>query len=229
VTTAPPIRLVCLDMAGTTVADGGTVETAFARAMDAMGVRDPDRLAAALAHVRVTMGQSKITVFRHLFAGDEDAAAAANRAFERSYDALVDTGRVEGLPGAAETLAGLRERGLGVCLTTGFAPGTRDRILDALGWWSLVDLALSPVDAGGRGRPYPDMNLTAALHFGLDDVRESAVVGDTSNDLLAGWRAGAGLVVGVLSGAHDRATLEAAPHTHVLADVTGLPALLGRP
>ena len=35
-----------------------------------------------------------------------------------------------------------------------------------------------------------------------------------------------GAVVGVLSGAHDKALLEAAPHTSILADVTGLLDLL---
>ena len=38
--------------------------------------------------------------------------------------------------------------------------------------------------------------------------------------------AGAGLVIGVLTGAHDRATLEAAPHTHVVAGIADVPDLL---
>ena len=49
-------------------------------------------------------------------------------------------------------------------------------------------------------------------------------MGDTVSDLEAGKAAGAGAVVGVLSGAHDAATLEAASPTAVLADVTGLVA-----
>ena len=47
-----------------------------------------------------------------------------------------------------------------VCLTTGFAPSTRDALLHALGWGDEVDLALSPADVG-RGRPAPDMILGA--------------------------------------------------------------------
>jgi phosphoglycolate phosphatase-like HAD superfamily hydrolase len=54
-----------------------------------------------------------------------------------------------------------------------------------------------------------------------------AVVGDTANDLWSGWRAGAAVVAGVLTGAHDRPQLEAAPHTHLLASVADLPAILG--
>jgi len=52
------------------------------------------------------------------------------------------------------------------------------------------------------------------------------VVGDTVSDLEAGAAAGAGAVVGVLSGGHDEATLTAAPHTAIIADVTGLLAVL---
>jgi phosphoglycolate phosphatase-like HAD superfamily hydrolase len=58
--------------------------------------------------------------------------------------------------------------------------------------------------------------------LGIDDPGAVAVVGDTVSDLEAGSRAGAGAVVGVLSGAHDEATLAAAPHTAIIADVTGL-------
>ena len=115
-----------------------------------------------------------------------------------------------------------------LCLTTGFSPTTRDRIVAALGWEALVDLALSPADAG-RGRPWPDMILTAVLRLRIDDVTEVAVVGDTSSDLLAGTRSGASMVVGVLSGAHSRSELARAPHTHLIdsvADLAGL--LLGR-
>ena len=54
------------------------------------------------------------------------------------------------------------------------------------------------------------------------------MVGDTVSDLEAGTAAGARAVIGVLSGAHDEATLAAAPHTAILPDVTGLIALLER-
>jgi phosphoglycolate phosphatase-like HAD superfamily hydrolase len=103
-----------------------------------------------------------------------------------------------------------------VCLSTGFASVTRDAIVDALGWHSLVDLLLSPADAG-RGRPWPDMPLTALLRLGGDSVASLAVVGDTPADVECGLRAGAGLVAGVLSGDSARADLEAVPAA------TGLP------
>jgi phosphoglycolate phosphatase-like HAD superfamily hydrolase len=60
---------------------------------------------------------------------------------------------------------------------------------------------------------------------GVVDLRGLAAVGDTRLDLEAAWNAGAPWRIGVLTGAHDRRTLEAAPHTHLLGDVTDVPAL----
>ncbi|MFD7631581.1 phosphonatase-like hydrolase [Streptomyces sp. NPDC059851] len=222
-------KLVVLDMAGTTVADGGLVERAFERATEHLGVEPGSGgRAERLQYVRDTMGESKISVFRHLF-GTEEAARRANSAFEAAYAELVDGGLVGPLPGAREAIEAMRAAGRTVVLTTGFARVTQDAILDALGWRGLADLTLCPADAGGRGRPYPDMVLTAVLRTGaVDDVRRVAVVGDTAYDVLCGVRAGAGTVAGVLTGAHDRARLTAAGATHVLASVEELPELLER-
>ncbi|MEU3775448.1 phosphonatase-like hydrolase [Streptomyces sp. NPDC032472] len=222
-------NLVVLDMAGTTVADGGLVERAFERAAERLGV-EPGSAdhAAGLQYVRDTMGESKISVFRHLF-GTEDLARQANTAFEEAYAELLDDGLVTPLPGAREAVEELRAAGRTVVLTTGFARVTQDAILDALGWRSLADLTLCPADAGGRGRPYPDMVLAAFLRTGaVADVRDVAVAGDTAYDMLSGSRAGAGTVAGVLTGAHGREALTGHGATHVLGSVAELPALLAR-
>jgi len=228
----PPFGLAALDMAGTTVVDDGVVEEAFRHALettvagsDAGTAGTAAALADPEAFVRQTMGQSKISVFTELFGGDDGLAAEANAAFEDAFDRAVDRGDVEPMPGAVATIRRLQSAGVQVCLTTGFAPATRDRILAALGWTELVDLALSPADAG-RGRPWPDMILTAVLRLGVDDVAEVAVAGDTVSDLVAGTRSGASVVAGVLNGAHSRAELEQAPHTHILESITDLPAVL---
>ncbi|MBT2380351.1 phosphonatase-like hydrolase [Streptomyces sp. ISL-111] len=224
-----PYRLVVLDMAGTTVADGGLVEQAFSAAAERLGVKPGSgERERQLAHVRATMGESKISVFRHLF-GDEEKAEYANAAFEEAYGELVDGGRIAPIPGAREAVERLTAEGRTVVLTTGFARTTQDAILAALGWQDLVPLALCPADAGGRGRPYPDMVLAAFLRTGaVDDVRRIVVAGDTSYDMLSGQRSGAGLVAGVLTGAHDAGQLERNGATHVLGSVAELPDLIAR-
>ena len=223
------IRLAVLDMAGTTVSDDGAVERAFVEAVapaaGSAGGLSGDAAARALDYVRATMGQSKIVVFRALFDGDEDAARAANDRFEQAFAAAVGRGEVRPIAGAEAALADLRAAGLQLCLTTGFSASTRDRIIDALGWRDAIDLALSPADAG-RGRPYPDMVLSALLRLGVDDVRHVAVAGDTTSDLVAGTRAGAAVVAGVLTGAHTRAELERVPHTHIIDSVADLSAIV---
>lgn len=216
------IQLACLDMAGTTVEDGGAVEQAFFFALDALEVPD-ERRPAMLAYVRETMGTSKIEVFRALF-GEEQSASDANRAFEASYETGIDA--VRPIPGAAETIEGLQASGLRVALTTGFSARTRDLLLESLGWTSIADLVLSPSDAG-RGRPFPDMVLTAVLRLRVDSVQAVAVAGDTAADMTAGVRAGASVVAGVLTGTDDRTRLLHAGATHVIESVVTLPRIVG--
>ncbi|MBO0839939.1 MAG: HAD hydrolase-like protein [Sciscionella sp.] len=217
-TSKPRTTLAVLDMAGTTVADDGLVEHAFTEAVGTLGVTaDDERYPDMLAHVRATMGESKIVVFRHLF-GEESLAHKANEAFEAAYARDVERGAVTEIAGAADAIDRLRTAGVRVALTTGFSATTQRAILDALGWRELADLTLCPADAG-RGRPYPDLALTALLRLGLADVRTIATVGDTAYDVLAGLRAGAWLAAGVLTGAHDREQLTEAGATHVLDSV----------
>ena len=218
------ITHVVLDMAGTTVRDDGTVDAAFAQALDSLGLPDhgPDRDAAERIVAR-TMGQSKIEVFTLIFGAGR--AAEANAAFEQAYEAQIRAGRVSALPGIPAVLGELRAAGMSICLTTGFSAHTRDLVIDALGWWDSIDLALCPAEAG-RGRPWPDMVWTAMLRLHADSAAAVLVAGDTASDVRSGTASGAGTVVGVLSGAGTRDELEAAGAGHVLADLTELPALL---
>lgn len=224
---AASISLAVLDMAGTTIADDGLVEEAFGLAYDAepalagYGSRE-----AVKEFARATMGQSKIAVFRELTDAD-DAAERANLAFERGYESLVASGGASAIPGAEEAIRALRDEGIAVVLTTGFSPSTQRALIDALGWHDLVDLALAPVDAGGRGRPFPDLNLTALIRTRTESVQRMLVAGDTVSDVRSAVRAGAGRAVGVLSGAHGEAQLREAGATDVLRSVAELPALLG--
>jgi phosphoglycolate phosphatase len=212
--TARRCTVLCLDMAGTTVADADTVMNAFAAAVASRSLTARE-FSQAMKYAKATMGYSKIEVFRHIL-GVEEAAQSANTVFEETYGKSVAAGELSPIAGAVPLFAACREAGIKVCLSTGFSPVTRDAIVAALGWGSLVDLLLSPADAG-RGRPWPDMPLTALLRLGGGSVSELAVVGDTPSDVESGLRAGAGLVAGVLTGDSAAADLSAVPAE------TGLP------
>ncbi|MDV3128702.1 phosphonatase-like hydrolase [Mycobacterium sp. 21AC1] len=220
------ISLVVFDMAGTTVEDSGLVQQSFLAADRHAGLSktDADR-EEMLRYVSDTMGQSKIVVFRHLARGNEQQAQDANKEFERCYAQLVADGNCSPIPGAEELIRDLRSRGIKTALTTGFATETQSAIIDALGWRDLADIVLCP-GPGVRGRPYPDMPLTALMRTETDSVRSMIVVGDTSSDVTSGVRAGARAVVGVLTGAHDTAQLSAAGATHILDSVAELSGLV---
>jgi phosphoglycolate phosphatase len=222
------ITLACLDLAGTSVADGGLVERAFAEALATQGVvPGTEAYAGSMTRVREARGQSKLAVFRQIFS-DEDRARAADHSFERAYDSLIDRDGLAPIPGAEAAMDKLSDAGIRVCLMTGFGRATLGRVIDTLGWWKRADLLISPDETGGRGRPYPDMILTAALRLHVEDVRHIAVCGDTTNDMLSGHRAGASIVAGVLTGAHDRAHLTDSGATHVLDSIGDLPDVISR-
>lgn len=220
------LELVVLDLAGTTVVDDGLVERAFTRAVEAAGLAATDEeRASTLAYVRRTMGQSKASVFRGL-TSDDDQAEHANAVFESAFAELVSADGIRAVDGAEELVRLLRDAGVAVALTTGFSRATLDLVLDALGWLDLADVTLSAEEAG-RGRPYPDLPLTALLRTGATSVDGMVVVGDTASDIASGIAAGAGLVVGVLSGSHDEGTLLDAGADAVVDSVADLAELLG--
>ncbi|WP_405491791.1 phosphonatase-like hydrolase [Nocardia sp. NBC_00511] len=218
------IELAVLDMAGTTVADDGLVERAFEAAITAVGIpAEGAEREAARKFVQETMGQSKIWCFRTLL-GDEERAQRANRAFEAAYAEFAEAG-VSPIPGAVEAISALRAAGIKVALTTGFSKETQTKLLNALDWNEIADLTLAPSDAG-RGRPFPDMVLTAVLRLEADAVDRVAVLGDTSSDIATGLAAGARIVAGTLTGAHDEEQLRAAGATHVVPSITEFAQLL---
>ncbi|MBG0814329.1 HAD-IA family hydrolase [Planomonospora sp. ID82291] len=222
-----PIKLACLDLAGTTIGDVAMVERAFAEAIATQGiVPGTGAYARAMVHVHRSRGCPKIDVFRGIFPDNEAQAQAANLTFERSYQGAVDRSGLAPVPGTVEALEKLQGSGVKVCLITGFSRSTLDHVLAALTWSDRIDLALSPEDVGGRGRPRPDMVLTALLRLGVEDVREVAVVGDSESDMLCGRRAGASVVAGVLTGSHSRDRLVKGGATHVLDSVADFPGLV---
>jgi phosphoglycolate phosphatase len=212
------IQLAVIDMAGTTVADDGLVISAFEAAATAAGVPETGgQRDDARQYVLDTMGQSKISVFRALF-DTEELAQKANAAFEEAYERLIDEGRAEPIDGAAEAITRLRDAGVKVALTTGFSASTQEKLLAALGWQSLADAVLAPGD-GVRGRPTPDLILTALMRLDIDGVHNVAVLGDTGSDVESAVRAGAAVAAGTLTGAHDEEQLRAAGATHVVGTV----------
>ncbi|MFK4036458.1 HAD-IA family hydrolase [Nonomuraea wenchangensis] len=222
-----PIKLVCLDLAGTTVGDIAMVERAFAEAIATQGiVPGTGAYARAMVHVHRSRGCPKIDVVRGIFPGNEAQAQAANLTFERSYEGALERAGLEPMPGVLEVLDKLRGNDVKLALITGFSRTTLSRVLGILGWHDRIDLAISPEDAGGRGRPWPDMVLHAVLRLGVADVRNVAVIGDSESDMLCGRRAGASVVAGLMTGVHSRERLLKGGATHILDSIVDFPGLI---
>ncbi len=202
------------------------VERAFAEAIATQGiVPGTGAYARAMVHVHRSRGCSTIDTFRGIFPDNEAQAQAANLTFERSYEGAIGRSGLVPMPGIVETLDSLRDGGVKVCLITGFSRAMLSRVLAALNWSDRLDLALCPEDTS-RGRPMPDMVLSAVLRLGVQDVRQVAVAGDSENDMLCGRRSGASVVAGILTGVHSRERLLKGGATHILDSITDLPALV---
>ncbi|WP_353814690.1 HAD family hydrolase [Agromyces sp. SYSU T00266] len=134
--------------------------------------------------------------------------------------------------GVESTLAELRRRGVRVVLA---CEGEHRLALDALarlGWSVSGDLraprtvdAVVAVDDVASAPPAPFVVHHAMELAGTLDVRQVLVAGDSIAMLEAGRSAGAGWVVGVLSGAARRPELASAVHDAILSDVNDLVAL----
>jgi phosphonatase-like hydrolase len=130
------------------------------------------------------------------------------------------------VPGAEDVFGRLRADGVRVALTTGFDRETVVALLTSLGWIHGTFDAIACDDDVRNGRPAPDLILRVMDETGVRRAADVANVGDTTADLLAGHNAGVGWNVGVWSGAHSRARLVLAPHTHLVESVRDLPELL---
>ena len=222
------IELVVFDMSGTTVADDGHVVAAFQDAL-----RDC-QVSVTEADLQPWRGASKRQVLRVFVEGhwgvgtqgNDQRVEDAYAAFRSSLEAAYAGAGVRPIPGAESTFDWLRGRGIKIALTTGFYRRVADIILVSLGWMTEVIDASVCSDDVARGRPAPDMILRAMGATGVADPRRVAKVGDTVLDLEAGQSAGAGLLVGVLTGSGTREQLEAVERARVVPGVPDLPPLL---
>jgi phosphoglycolate phosphatase len=219
------IDSVIVDISGTLVYDDEAVAAALVEALGVFGgMSCPDLFQDGMSFVAHTRGLPVLSVLRSLL-GDEDQAQYAYRAFELALPSVLAQGGVRAVPGAEDTLAALRQAGRRVCLMSRYTQPGIDAIVDALGWHDLVDLAVAPAP-GTRTPPHPDLVLNAIVRMGVTAVHEVALVAESANALVAGTRAGATAVIGVLTGAHALTELECIPHTHVVESITDVPALL---
>ena len=222
----PPVSLVCCDLIGAAALDGSALERAFAEAIATQGV-----VTGTKAYVRSMVqfdrsrGWPPVDIMHALFPDEPIRAQAANLAFERSFLAAVDRFGVSPVAGADDALTKLAAGGTKVTLVASLSRQALSLMMERLGWWQRADLIMCADDVA-RGFPWPDLFLAALLRLSIDDVRAVAVATASESGVLAARRAGAQMIVGILSGVHDAARLRRAGATHLLPDMTELADLV---
>jgi phosphonatase-like hydrolase len=224
-----PIELVVFDVAGTTVHDGDAVGGSFRAALAAAG------LAVDPAAVKPVMGLPKPEAIHRLIEASPRAGELRGRVDGIHQDFVARMTRhyatspeVRETPGATATFVMLRRAGIKVALNTGFSRDVLQTVLDRLGWEAtgVLDATVAS-DEVPHGRPHPDMIQELMRRLGVGDAGRVAKVGDTPVDLQEGANAGCGLVIGVTNGTHTRPQLEPWQHTHLIASLEALPAVIG--
>jgi phosphonatase-like hydrolase len=235
------IKLMVLDMAGTTVRDKNEVEDCFLRAAKQSNLKTtPQR-------VNDLQGISKLTVINTLwdeFIGKNhpDFEVNVQKTFALFQEILENhylTQPVFPAFKAEETLHWLREKEIKIALTTGFYRKVTNIILNRLGWdkhldaqyfnasgKALIDLSLTPDETNGVGRPEAAMIFKAMSYFGITDPKEVANIGDTPSDILSGNAANVLFSLGVLNGTHTKESLEEYSNHGLLNSLAQLPEFL---
>ncbi|REK17756.1 MAG: phosphonatase-like hydrolase [Planctomycetota bacterium] len=222
------IELVVFDMAGTTVNDEDGVNLCLRAALEHVGVF------ASRDAVNAFMGIPKPLAIERLLEKHDrkdllPKLEAIHDDFVRRMIHFYRTDpSVREIEGTSATFRRLRSAGIKVALDTGFSREIVEVLLERLGWRddSLVQTSVTS-DEVQRGRPHPDLVQKAMRDLGVSDAARVAKVGDTPSDLQEGDAAGCGMVIGVTGGSHTAEQLEPFPHTHLIATVAELPALLG--
>ncbi|GGF19402.1 phosphonatase-like hydrolase [Echinicola rosea] len=222
------IRLVVLDMAGTTVDEDNVVYKTVQKVINDKGFNIP--LEEVMLHGAGKEKHQAITdvlmACTHIGNVTETAASAfAN--FKAELKLAYEQMNVKTFPGVKETMEALRHAGTAVVLNTGYDKKTACSLLTKLNWQIGPDMdGLVTADDVTNGRPGPDMILKAMEICSISDPQEVLKAGDSTIDIEEGKNAKCGLTVGVLTGAQNTAQLKTANPDYILESVADLKTLL---
>ncbi len=230
-----PVKLIVLDIAGTTVCDNNEVLNCFSAACRESGIEASDNRLNAL------MGVSKLEVFHTLWREQlgSDApevvigqkADAAYTAFRHILEDYYRACPLQPTEGALELFHWAKGMNIDIALNTGFYRAVTDIILGRMGW--LPAMSGSPVqfvitsEEVPAGRPAPYMIRAAMAYFGIDNPKNVVKIGDTPVDLLEGRNADCLMSLAVTNGTHTFEQLSVFENDGLLKSLRYLPEFLG--
>lgn len=204
-----PVAAVIFDWAGTVLDFGCIAPVAAFRGAFAEGglpiseaeAREPMGTAKR-EHVERILAQPAVRQRWQAMAGALPTAADVDQLYAiflridgencARYSALI--------PGALETIATLRERGVAIGSTTGYPRSIMDGLAPLAAAQGYRPDCCVTVSEVARGRPWPDMVLANALALGAPDMRACVAVDDSPSGLVSARAAGAWAVGVAVSG-----------------------------
>ncbi len=172
----------------------------------ALGLDSADRVLPGSPLAATPMGHLRALAVETLIAADLSPEAAA-AAVTASWDPPDPVALAHPLTDLRALFGELRERGIRVGVATADDRAPTEATLAGLGVADLVD-AITCADDGLPVKPAPDGILHLCRELGVLPAR-TAMIGDSASDVAMGRAAGAGLIIGVLSGVGTSAELGA--------------------
>jgi phosphonatase-like hydrolase len=221
------IKMVVLDMAGTTVDENNVVYKTLRKVINEAGY--DFTLEQVLAE---GAGKEKMTAIKDIIASSDSVIIGtdANKIYQQfllelstAYDNIL----LKPQPGAEDLFKQLQDRNIHVVLNTGYDRTTALNILQKLEWQMGITInGLVTASDVANNRPYPDMIFLAMKQFGISDASEVVKIGDSTIDIQEGKNAGCALSIGIVTGAHSYAQLATADPDHIIYHLSEIIPLL---
>ncbi|MGH8484051.1 MAG: phosphonoacetaldehyde hydrolase [Pseudomonas sp.] len=203
------LQAAILDWAGTVVDFGSfaptqifveafaefDVEVSIEEARGPMGMGKWD-------HIRTLCDQPQIAErYRKVFGRtptDDDVTAIYERFMPLQIEKIAVHSAL--IPGALDTLTGLRQEGLKIGSCSGYPKVVMDKVVELAAQNGYVADHVVATDETPNGRPWPAQALANVIALGIDDVAACVKVDDTWPGILEGRRAGMWTVALTCSG-----------------------------
>lgn len=213
------IKMVVLDMAGTTINEDNIVYKTLHKAVEAQGVKVD--LSTVL---KICAGKEKhkaiIDLLKNLGIENVDSNVVFEN-FKTNLNIAYDVFEIKPIDGVEAFFTELKSKGVKVVLNTGYDSKTANKLISKLNWTvgNQID-ALITADDVVSGRPSAEMIHLAMEIFSINNPKNVLKAGDSVIDIEEGKNANCGLTIGVLSGAQNKEELAKANPNYIFQNVT---------